>query len=218
MINPKQPGVAPVVGETPSQTTQTCIENHGDVPVCQVPAQVSDVTPIREQSGVLTLSSNQIPDVYAPGAIVGGSARSLPPSGIKTSPTENVKVRTPITNRSRLRLSTTGSIRQIASEGDIAIYEQRWIRPRGELSENVAYEVVRIQLHEAHTFPGGESYPAREGYPTSESWGTHGFTLTDRDAAFNKFRQMSLAGPAKTNLEQAGDGLGQEPNTNRNSN
>ncbi len=75
--------------------------------------------------------------------------------------------------------------RQIAREGDVAIYEQRW-----RDSENVCYEVVRIRRHEAKTFPGGKSSPAREAYPTSAAWGVDGFTLTDRDAAFAKLREI----------------------------
>jgi hypothetical protein len=85
--------------------------------------------------------------------------------------------------------------RQIAREGDVAIYEQRWIRPGGDLSENVCYEVIRVQRHEAHTFPSGKSYPPREGYPSSEQWGEDGWTLLTRDAAFAKLREL-LSSPA----------------------
>jgi hypothetical protein len=81
------------------------------------------------------------------------------------------------------------SYRQIGREGSLAIYEQRWIRPNGDLSENVAYEVIKIQGHEAHTFPSGKSYPPREGYPTSVAWGVDGFTLTDQDSAYAKLRK-----------------------------
>ena len=58
--------------------------------------------------------------------------------------------------------------RQIARGGEVAIYEQRWIMPDGELSENVAYEMIKIQFYEAHTFPSGKTYARREGYPPSE--------------------------------------------------
>jgi hypothetical protein len=77
------------------------------------------------------------------------------------------------------------SYRQIAREGDIAIYEQRWRN-----SENVAYEVVRLRVR-THPFKNnGRPY---EAYPRSEEWGLYGFTLTDKDAAFNKLKQL-LAG------------------------
>jgi hypothetical protein len=82
--------------------------------------------------------------------------------------------------------------RQIEREGDWAVYEQRW-----RDSKNVCYEVIRIRLEEATTFPSGRSYPAREVYPPSEAWGTDGFTLTDKDAAFKKLKQLSPEGPAK---------------------
>src|SRR5262249_31608625 len=88
------------------------------------------------------------------------------------------------------------SYRQIAREGNWAIYEQRW---RG--SENVCYEVIRIRQQEATTFPSGRSYPAREVYPTSEAWGLDGFTLADRGKAWDKFFEMSLEQPAKTGKE-----------------
>jgi hypothetical protein len=78
--------------------------------------------------------------------------------------------------------------RQIAREGDVAIYEQRWLD-----SENVCYEVVRIRQHEATTFPSGESSPAREAYPTSATWGVDGFTLTDKDTAYAKLRALRQA-------------------------
>src|SRR5262249_39571330 len=42
------------------------------------------------------------------------------------------------------------SYRQIAREGDIAIYEQRW-----NDSPNVCFELIRIQRREAETFPDG---------------------------------------------------------------
>jgi hypothetical protein len=82
------------------------------------------------------------------------------------------------------------SYRQIAREGSLAIYKQTWIRPEGDLSENVAYEVIRIQWHEAHTFPSGKSYPRREAYPTSAVWGVDGFTLPDKDTAYAKLREQ----------------------------
>jgi hypothetical protein len=49
-----------------------------------------------------------------------------------------------------------------------------------------------------------------EVYPKSEVWGTDGFTLTDKDAAFNKFQQIVAGRTGKTNWNQAGDGLEQE--------
>jgi hypothetical protein len=112
-------------------------------------------------------------------------------NSIKTSSTENREVRKGHYEPLATTFKHDGfNYRQIAHEGDFAIYEQRWIRRDGELSENVAFEVIRIQRHEATTFPNGDVYPAREGYPPSESWGVVGFTFTDQDAAFGRLKVL----------------------------
>lgn len=77
--------------------------------------------------------------------------------------------------------------RQIAREGDTAIYEQRWT---GCAEPSIAYEVIRIRRRGAFQISGRFVEPA-EVYPTSEAWGTDGFTLTDRDAAFAKFQEVA---------------------------
>ena len=79
--------------------------------------------------------------------------------------------------------------RQIAREGNAAIYEQRWTRCA---QSSVCYEVIRIRRREGFEIGGRFVEPA-EVYPNSEAWGTDGFTLTDRDAAFTKLRQICLA-------------------------
>ena len=93
------------------------------------------------------------------------------------------------------------SYRQIAREGDFAIYEQSWRK-----SHNICFEVIRIQRREAEIFPSGRSYPAREVYPSSEQWGQHGWTVLTRDAAFDKLtQQVSPGAPAQL---QSGTRLG----------
>jgi hypothetical protein len=74
--------------------------------------------------------------------------------------------------------------RQIAREGNAAIYEQTW---NGCQNPSVAYEVVRIRRREGFLIGDRFVEPA-EIYPNSEAWGTDGFTFTDRDAAFAKLR------------------------------
>ena len=107
-------------------------------------------------------------------------------SALKTRPVEECSARKGITKRLRLFLSMADfNYRQIAREGDVAIYEQR-----SRDTENVCYEVVRIRRHEARTFPSGKSSPAREAYPTSAAWGVDGFTLIDQDAAYAKLREL----------------------------
>ena len=76
--------------------------------------------------------------------------------------------------------------RQIAREGNAAIYEQTW-RVCGEPS--VCYEVIRIRRREAFQIDGRLVEPA-EVYPSSGAWGVDGFTLTDKDAAFAKLREV----------------------------
>jgi len=104
---------------------------------------------------------------------------------------------------------------QIAREGDMAIYEQRW-----NDSPNVCYEVVRLRRREAETFPDGRQYPAREVYPSSEQWGQHGWTVLTRDAAFDKLTQQISPGQhrQKPILEQSGQHTATEPNQNTNHN
>jgi len=99
--------------------------------------------------------------------------------------------------------------RQVAREGNWAIYEQRWPG-----SENVCYEVIRIRQEEATTFPSGRSYPAREAYPPSETWGVDGFTLTDKGAAFNKARNKCRRQNRQNQLEQIRRRTGTGTNTN----
>jgi hypothetical protein len=76
---------------------------------------------------------------------------------------------------------------QIAREGDAAIYEQRWI---GCSHPSVSYEVIHVRRREGFQIDGRHVEPA-EVYPNSGAWGVDGFTLTDRDAAFAKLRQMA---------------------------
>lgn len=77
--------------------------------------------------------------------------------------------------------------RQIAREGDAAIYEQTW---DGCSIPSVAYEVVRIRRREAAEIAGNFIEP-HEVYPSSEAWGVDGFTLTDKDAAFAKLQEVA---------------------------
>ena len=77
--------------------------------------------------------------------------------------------------------------RQIAREGDAAIYEQTWSRCS---SPSVCYEVVRIRRREGFQIDGRLIEPA-EVYPNSDAWGVDGFTFTDKDAAFTKLREVN---------------------------
>jgi hypothetical protein len=76
--------------------------------------------------------------------------------------------------------------RQIAREGDAAIYEQTW---SGCSDASVCYEVIRIRRRDGFQIDNRLVEPA-EVYPSSGAWGVDGFTVTDRDAAFAKLREV----------------------------
>ena len=81
------------------------------------------------------------------------------------------------------------TFRQIARQGNAAIYEQGWT---GCAEPSVCYEVIRIRRREGFQI-GDKLIQPYEIYPNSEAWGVDGFTLTDRDAAFAKLREICLA-------------------------
>jgi hypothetical protein len=76
--------------------------------------------------------------------------------------------------------------RQIARERNAAIYEQAW---NGCRNPSVCYEVIRIRRREGFQI-GARSVEPGEVYPNSEAWGVDGFTVTDKDAAFAKLREL----------------------------
>jgi hypothetical protein len=77
--------------------------------------------------------------------------------------------------------------RQVYREGDAAIYEQRW---SGCSNPSVCFEVIRIRRREGFQIGARFVEPA-EVYPKAEAWGVDGFTLSDKDAAFAKLREIS---------------------------
>ena len=77
--------------------------------------------------------------------------------------------------------------RQIAREGDAAIYQQTW---SGCSNPSVCYEVVRIRRREGFQIDGRLIEPA-EVYPNSDAWGVDGFTFTDKDAAYTKLTEVN---------------------------
>jgi hypothetical protein len=76
--------------------------------------------------------------------------------------------------------------RQIAREGDVAIYSQTW---SGCPDPAICFEVIRVKRRQGFEIAGRFVEPA-EIYPSSEAWGTDGFTVTDKDAAFAKLREL----------------------------
>jgi hypothetical protein len=76
--------------------------------------------------------------------------------------------------------------RQIAREGDAAIYEQAWC---GCAEPSVCYEVIGVKRREGFKIGGRFVEPA-EVYPNSEAWGVDGWTYTEKEAAFRKLRAV----------------------------
>jgi hypothetical protein len=85
------------------------------------------------------------------------------------------------------------TFRQIAREGNAAIYEHTW---NGCPNPSIAYEVIRIRRRDGFQISDRFVEPA-EVYPRSELWGVDGFTLTNRDKAWAKFSEISLEEPAR---------------------
>jgi hypothetical protein len=77
--------------------------------------------------------------------------------------------------------------RQIAREGDAAIYEQTWSRCS---NTSVCYEVIRIRRREGFQI-NGRFVERAETYPKTDPWGVDGFTFTDKDAPFAKLREVA---------------------------
>jgi hypothetical protein len=73
--------------------------------------------------------------------------------------------------------------RQIAREGEAAIFEQSWLSCA---EPSRSYEVVRIRRRDAFQIGGRLVEPA-EAYPASDLWGVAGFTFANRNKAWAKF-------------------------------
>ena len=77
--------------------------------------------------------------------------------------------------------------RQITRERYTAIYERIC---NGCCNPSVCYEIIRIRRREGFEIAGRFVEPAVV-YPNSEAWGVDGFTLTDKEAAFAKVRELA---------------------------
>ena len=89
--------------------------------------------------------------------------------------------------------------RQVAREGDAAIYEQTFLDCP---NPSVSYEVIRLRRHDGFWINNRFVEPA-EVYPNSEAWGVDGWTFTDKDRAFAKFREMIAQAPLKQKRRSA---------------
>jgi hypothetical protein len=88
--------------------------------------------------------------------------------------------------------------KQLAREGNAAIYEQRW---SGCRNPSVCYEVIRIRRRDGFQIGARFVEPA-EIYPNSEAWGVDGFTVQDKETAFRKLREIIASPTALTRFGQ----------------
>jgi len=115
-------------------------------------------------------------------ALVGAP---IPPSTRKTRATAEAGTRKSHYNQLPKEFRRDGfSYRQMAREGDAAIYEQRW---NGRRNPSVSYEVIRVRRREGFRI-GNRFIPPAEVYPRSEQWGELGWTFCGKDTAFVKLR------------------------------
>jgi hypothetical protein len=77
------------------------------------------------------------------------------------------------------------NFRLIDREGDVALLEKN--RPGIPAR---FFEVVIVQKTGAHTWPDGRTTEPREHMPSSEQWGTHGWSFSDIEQAWAKFRKL----------------------------
>src|SRR5215471_16704742 len=108
----------------------------------------------------------------------------IPPSSRKASATADARTKEGHCRPLPKQFRRDGfTYRQISREGDVALYEQRWT---GCPDPAVCFEVIRVRRREGFRIRGRFVEPA-EVYPKSKSWGVDGFTVTDRNKAWDKF-------------------------------
>jgi len=82
---------------------------------------------------------------------------------------------------------------QVERDGDIALFTQTHLA-----SGTVRFEVVKIRIQRAHTWPSGVHTPDREVYPGSHRWGQLGWTCFTLEAAQTLARMLRQARPEET--------------------
>ena len=77
--------------------------------------------------------------------------------------------------------------KQIARQRDVAIYQQTW---NGCRNPSISYEIIRTRRREGFQI-GEKLIQPYEIYPNSDAWGVDGFTVTDKEVAFAKLRELA---------------------------
>ena len=88
--------------------------------------------------------------------------------------------------------------RQIAHEGNFAIYEQKCA---GCPDPSICYEIIRVRRRHGFQIHGRFVEPAQI-YPNSEAWGVDGWTALNKEAAFRKLREIATSSNALASFEQ----------------
>lgn len=73
--------------------------------------------------------------------------------------------------------------KQVFRDGPWCIYRQT--KPGTQIER---FEVVKLKVEKAHTFPNGKTSPKREAFPSSEEWGVRGWTCLDLEAAHRRLK------------------------------
>ena len=81
---------------------------------------------------------------------------------------------------------------QLTRQGMLAVYQQAHATSR-----ICRYEVVRLRVAAAHTWPNGTTSPEREVYPGASRWGIDGWTHHTRTAAEAHLARLVAAEEAK---------------------
>jgi hypothetical protein len=158
-----------------------------DAPI-EAQSAMPSLAPGRELASQLLIS----PDAIDP-AFVGDPIHSLAPKTSARSEAASKKGHSCKSLRTQFRHDGF-DFRKIYRKGDFAIYRQTW---KGNV-HSAAFEVICIRHREGFQIHGRFVEPA-EVYPNSEAWGVDGWTLTNKDAAFAKLRELatSLNTPAR---------------------
>ena len=78
---------------------------------------------------------------------------------------------------------------QVEREGMLSLYRQTH-KPSG----NARFEVIRIRVRAAHTWPNGDTTPAHEAYPGAKAWGKDGWTFFALGEAQEALREQAKQG------------------------
>lgn len=81
---------------------------------------------------------------------------------------------------------------QLARHDMLALYCQEH-----KASGTQRFEVVRLHVQAAHTWPNGVTTPEREAYPPSSAWGRAGWSYFQRGAAEAHLRALVTAEEAE---------------------